>query len=176
MEEKTKQALWYVLHTTSGHESVAERNLNNMIENNSLQDLIFEVKVPVVDEIVEKDGKRKVVQRKKYPSYIFIKMIYEDKIWHMITQTRGVTGFVGPAGRPLPLREDEVKRNGLEIVDIEDFDIKVDDQVRVISGALEGFIGEVESISIERQKVKVIVSMFGRQTPVELEFSEVEKV
>ncbi|MDD4840236.1 MAG: transcription termination/antitermination protein NusG [Clostridia bacterium] len=167
---------WYVIHTYSGYEGMVEDNLHNMVENNNLQTLITDVKVPVVDEIVEKAGKRKVVQRKKFPSYVFIKMIYTNHIWFMVTNTRGVTGFVGPAGRPLPLTPEEVKRMGLEVIDIEDFDIKVSDNVRVITGALESFIGVVESISAERQKVKVIVSMFGRQTPVELDFSQVEKL
>ncbi len=174
--ENKEQAQWYVIHTYSGYEAMVENNLHNMIENNSLQDYIFEVKVPVEDDIVEKNGKKKVVQRKKFPSYVFIKMIYTNHIWFMVTNTRGVTGFVGPAGRPLPLREDEVKRMGLEIIDLADFDIKIGDNVRVISGALENFIGVVDSISAERQKVKVIVAMFGRQTPVELDFSQVEKL
>ena len=167
---------WYVIHTYSGYESMVENNLHNMVENNGLQDWIFEVKVPVEDDIVEKNGKRKVVQRKKFPSYVFIKMIYSNHIWFMVTNTRGVTGFVGPAGRPLPLRDDEVKRLGLEVIDFEDLDIKPGDNVRVISGALENFDGVIDSISAERQKVKVIISMFGRDTPVELDFSQVEKL
>ena len=167
---------WYVIHTYSGYESMVENNLHNMVENNGLQDWIFEVKVPVEDDIVEKDGKREVVQRKKVPSYVFIKMIYSNHIWFMVTNTRGVTGFVGPAGRPLPLRDDEVKRLGLEVIEFEDLDIKPGDNVRVISGALENFDGVIESISAERQKVKVIISMFGRDTPVELDFSQVEKL
>ena len=116
------------------------------------------------------------MQRKKFPSYVFIKMIYTSHIWFMVTNTRGVTGFVGPAGRPLPLRDDEVKRLGLEAIDFEDLDIKVGDNVRVISGALENFDGVIDSSSAERQKVKVIISMFGRDTPVELDFSQVEKL
>ena len=167
---------WYVIHTYSGYETMVENNLHNMVENNSLQDWIFEVKVPVEDDVVEKNGKRKVVQRKKFPSYVFIKMIYSNHIWFMVTNTRGVTGFVGPAGRPLPLRDDEVKRLGLEVIDFEDLDIKPGDNVRVISGALENFDGVIDSISAERQKVKVIISMFGRDTPVELDFSQVEKL
>ena len=167
---------WYVIHTYSGYESMVENNLHNMVENNGLQDWIFEVKVPVEDDIVEKNGKRKVVQRKKFPSYVFIKMIYSNHIWFMVTNTRGVTGFVGPAGRPLPLRDDEVKRLGLEVIEFEDLDIKPGDNVRVISGALENFDGVIESISAGRQKGKVIISMFGRDTPVELDFSQVEKL
>ena len=169
--ENKETPQWYVIHTYSGYEAMVENNLRNMVENNSLQDWIFEVKVPVEDDVVEKNGKRKVVQRKKFPSYVFIKMIYSNHIWFMVTNTRGVTGFVGPAGRPLPLRDDEVKRLGLEVIDFEDLDIKPGDNVRVISGALENFDGVIDSISAERQKVKVIISMFGRDTPVELDFS-----
>ena len=174
--ENKEQAQWYVINTYSGYEAMVESNLHNMVENNSLQDYIFEVKIPMEDDVVEKNGKRKVVQRKKFPSYVFIKMIYTNHIWFMVTNTRGVTGFVGPAGRPLPLRDDEVKRMGLEAIDFEDLDIKVGDHVRVISGALENFDGVIESISAERQKVKVVISMFGRDTPVELDFSQVEKL
>ena len=174
--ENKESPQWYVIHTYSGYETMVENNLHNMVENNSLQDWIFEVKVPVEDDVVEKNGKRKVVQRKKFPSYVFIKMIYSNHIWFMVTNTRGVTGFVGPAGRPLPLRDDEVKRLRLEVIDFEDLDIKPGDNVRVISGALENFDGVIDSISAERQKVKVIISMFGRDTPVELDFSQVEKL
>lgn len=174
--ESKEQAQWYVIHTYSGYEAMVETNLHNMVENNNLQDYIFEIKIPVEDEVVEKNGKRKVVQRKKFPSYVFIKMIYTNHIWFMVTNTRGVTGFVGPAGRPLPLRDDEVKRMGLEVIELEDLDIKAGDSVRVISGALENFDGVIESISAERQKVKVVISMFGRDTPVELDFSQVEKL
>lgn len=174
--ESKEQAQWYVIHTYSGYEAMVETNLHNMVENNNLQDYIFEIKIPVEDEVVEKNGKRKVVQRKKFPSYVFIKMIYTNHIWFMVTNTRGVTGFVGPAGRPLPLRDDEVKRMGLEVIEFEDLDINAGDSVRVISGALENFDGVIESISAERQKVKVVISMFGRDTPVELDFSQVEKL
>ena len=172
--ENKETPQWYVIHTYSGYEAMVENNLRNMVENNSLQDWIFEVKVPVEDDVVEKNGKRKVVQRKKFPSYVFIKMIYSNHIWFMVTNTRGVTGFVGPAGRPLPLRDDEVKRLGLEVIDFEDLDIQPGDHVRVISGPLENFDGDIDSIRAARQQVKVLISMFARDTPVELDFSQVE--
>jgi len=174
MEKNEPQ--WYVVHTYSGYESAVEDNLRNMIENNNLHDYIVDIKVPVDEEIVEKNGKRKTVLRKRFPGYVFVKMIYTNHIWFMVTNTRGVTGFVGPQGRPLPLTADEVKRNGLEVIDIEDFDIKTNDNIKVVSGALEGFVGVVEAIFPDRQKVRVIVSMFGRNTPVELDFSQVEKL
>ena len=167
---KDLEPQWYVLHINTGYENVVEENLHNMIENNNLQDYIVDVKIPVEEEFNEK--KKKVVQKKKFPNYVFIKMIYTNDIWFRVTGTRGVTGFVGPKGRPLPLLPDEVKRMGLEVIDVEDFDIKVGDSVKVVSGPLEGFIGVVEEISGEKQKVKVTVQMFGRETPVELDFSQ----
>lgn len=114
-----------------------ETDLRNMIENNNLQDYIFDIKIPVEDDVVERNGKKKVIQRKKFPSYVFIKMIYTNHIWFMVTRARGVTSFVGSAGRPIALTDDEIRRIGLETVSIEDFDIKVGDDVRIVNGALE---------------------------------------
>lgn len=170
------EAKWYVVHTYTGHEKLVEDNLKKMIENSNLQDFITEITVPVEEDIVEKNGKRKVVERKKFPSYVFVKMIETPHTCYMVTNTRGVTNFVGPVGKPTPLSPEEVKRNGLEKIEFVDVDLKAGDNIRVINGALESFIGVVEDISIERQKVKVVVSMFGRQTPVELELSQVEKI
>lgn len=170
------EAKWYVIHTYSSYENMVETNLRNMIENNNLQDKIFDIRIPVEDDIVEKNGKRKVVQKKKFKGYVFVKMIYTNEIWYLITNTRGVTGFVGPKGRPVPISNDEVRRMGLEEIAVEDFDIKVGDNIQVISGALEGFPGEVVEVLGDKQKVKVIVSMFGRETAVELDFNQVEKI
>ena len=172
----SSEAKWYVLHVLSTYEKMVETNLNNMVANNNLGDYIFEVVVPMEDNIVEKNGKRKLVQSKKFPGYVFIKMIYTNYIWYMVTNTRGVTGFVGPAGRPCPLTEDEIKRMGLEKVEASDLKVVVGDEVRVVNGPLESFIGVIEEINLEKQKVSVCVSMFGRQTPVELEFNQIEKI
>ena len=177
MMKHSDQPLWYIIHTYTGHEDVVEESLRNMIENNKLQDQIFDIKVLKREEIVEKeDGKRKVVLKNIYPSYVFIKMIYSNQVWYYVTSTNGVTGFVGPQGRPMPLTPEEVKKNGLEAIKIEDFNIKVGDNVEIISGALAGFVGTVDEIHADREKVKVTVPMFGRLTPVEVEFSNVEKV
>ena len=167
---------WYVIHTYSGYENKVKANLERLIHTANMENMIFNVVVPIEDEVEVKDGKKKVVQRKKFPCYVFIKMIYTNHIWFMVTRARGVTSFVGSAGRPIALTEDEIRRIGLETVTLEDFDIKLGDDVRIVNGALENFIGVVESISAERQKVKVIVAMFGRQTPVELDFAQVEKL
>lgn len=169
-------ARWYIIHTYSSYENVVEESLHRMIENNGLEDFIFEIVVPVEDDIVEKNGKRKLIQRKKFPGYVFLKMVMNDTVWDLVAHTRGVTGFVGPAGTATALTPEEVKRNGLEKIDIAEFDIQVGDSVRVISGALESFIGEVEDVNAEHAKLRVLVQMFGRLTPVELEFSQVEKI
>ena len=171
-----KDIKWYVIHVYSSYESVVKSNLENMIENNNLQDYIFEIAIPVEEDIVEKNGKRKIVERKKFPGYVFLKMIYSDQLWYMITNTRGVTGFVGPQGRAQALRPEEIKRMGLEKVSAEDFDIAVGDAVKVVNGPLETFLGTVDEIFADKQKVRVIVQMFGRQTPVELEFNQIEKI
>lgn len=174
--ENNGEAKWYVVHTYTGHEKMVEDNLKKMIENSNLQDFIQEIAIPVEEDIVEKNGKKKVVERKKFPGYVFVKLIETAHICFMVTNTRGVTNFVGPVGKATPLSEDEVKRLGLEKVEFVDVDLKAGDSVRVVNGALESFIGVVEDINLERQKVKVIVSMFGRQTPVELDLSQVEKI
>ena len=175
--ENKDQAKWYIIHTNSGYEKIVEDSLKRMIENNNLQDYIFDVKIPMEEEVVEKNGKKKVVERKMFSCYVSLKEIYTNHIWFMVTQTRGVTGFVGPTGHPLPISDEEVRVNGLEdSVDLENFDIKVGDNVHVISGALKDFAGEVEEINARTQKLKVRVSMFGRPTSVELDFTQVEKL
>ena len=168
---------WYVAHTYSGYENKVKTNLEKIIENRNLGHLIYEIRIPTETVIETTDaGTEKETEQKLLPGYVFIKMIYTNHIWFMVTRARGVTSFVGSAGRPIALTDDEIRRIGLETVSIEDFDIKVGDDVRIVNGALENFIGVVESISAERQKVKVIVAMFGRQTPVELDFAQVEKL
>ncbi len=174
--EKENKLEWYVIHTYATFENAVKTNLEKMIENNNLQDRITEITIPVEEDIVDRNGKRKVIERKKFPSYVFIKMKFDNELWYMITNTKSVTGFVGPEGKALPLTDDEVKRMGLEKVAVEDFDVNEGDSVRVISGALESFVGVVEAVDREKEKVKVIVQLFGRQTPVDLDFNQIEKV
>lgn len=174
--ENNENCKWYVIHVFSSYETVVQNNLESMIENNNLQDYIAEISVPKEEVVVEKNGKRKVVERKKFPSYVFLKMICTDHIRYMVSNTRGVTGFVGPQGKALPLTADEVRRMGLEKVSAEEFDIAVGDNVKIINGPLETFLGVVDEVSMEKQKARVIVHMFGRQTPIELEFSQIEKL
>lgn len=171
-----EQAKWYVLHTYSGYENVAKENLEIVIDKYSLQERIFDIIIPMEDVVEDKNGKRKVVTRKIMPGYIMVKMIYGDDIWHAITRTRGITGFVGPKGRPLPLTDEEIRKMHLEKVEVVDVDIAVNDKVEVMEGALNGFIGTVVSVDVEALKCRVVVEMFGRETPVDLNLNQVRKV
>jgi len=172
----TEQARWYVIHTYSGYEAMVKSSLENLIENNNLQDKIFEIQIPTEETLEEKaNGKKKIVERKKFPCYVFLKMIYTNEIWYLVTNTRGVTGFVGPQGRPLPLTEDEVLRMGLIKVAI-NVDFKKDDVVQIISGALEGFSGTVVSLNDGTQKAMVNVTMFNRNTEVEVDYVQIKKI
>ncbi|MGN1227033.1 MAG: transcription termination/antitermination protein NusG [Christensenellales bacterium] len=168
------EAKWYVLHTFSGYENVAKENLKLVIENFNLHDRIFDIVIPTENVIEEKNGKKQIVNRKILPSYIFIKMIYGDDIWHAITRTRGVTGFAGPKGRPLPLTEAEIQKMHLEIPKVSSID--VGDKVEIVNGALEGSFGVVTEVDMPNEKIKVNVDMFGREAEVEINFGEFKKV
>ncbi|MEG1510034.1 MAG: transcription termination/antitermination protein NusG [Clostridia bacterium] len=176
MENTIQESRWYIIHTYSAYEDMVRSYLLTVIENNKLQDQIEDVVIPTEEDIVERNGKKKTILRKKFPAYVFLKMIYTKELGYMITSIRGVTGFVGPQSKAVPLTDDEVKKMRLEKIEIQDLDMEVGDNVKIISGALENFIGAIEEINIERQKLKVIVSMFGRETPVELDFIQVEKL
>lgn len=167
------EARWYVIHTYSGYENKVASNLMTTAENRGMQDMILEVKVPteIVTEI--KDNKTKEVEHKLYPGYVFVKMIYTDETWYIVRNVRGCTGFVGPSSKPIPLTEAEVYRMGVETRVVE-VSYKVGDSVRIIDGPLEDFIGVVEELNVEKEYVRVIVSMFGRETPVELELNQAE--
>ena len=174
LEEAETDARWYAIHTYSGYENKVKTNLDKTIENRGLQDMILEVKVPM-EEISEiKNGKRRDVQRKLFPGYVMIKMVMSDESWYIVRNTRGCTGFVGPGSKPIPLTNDEVRKMGIDRVPIK-LDVAVGDTVAVINGPLEGFSGKVESIDTLHQKVRVIVSMFGRETPVELDFAQISR-
>ena len=175
VNDPASEAKWYVIHTYSTYELAVRDNILKMVENNGLQDQIFDVVVPQEEEIVETKTKRKTILRKKFPTYAFIKMIYSPHVYYMVTRIHGVTGFVGAGGRPEALTPEDIRRNGLEKVKAEDLGLQVGDQVRIISGAFESYFGEVSEIDIEHGIVKVVLSMFGKPTPIELEFNQVEK-
>ena len=171
-----ESAKWYAIHTYSGYESMVKSNLEKLIENNNLGDQILDIQIPMYQDIVEgKNGKKKIVNRKVLPCYVFLKLVISNDIWYLVTNTRGVTGFVGPMGRPFPLTEDEVKRMRLE-TKVDNFDLSAGDQVKIVSGALEGFVGSITELNFASQKAKVKVEMFGRETDVELEFVDLEKI
>ena len=168
-----EQAMWYVVHTYSGYENKVAQDLETMVENRRLQDLICEVKVPVemVPEI--KDGKERVVERKLFPGYVLVKMVMTDDTWYVVRNTRGVTGFVGASSKPLPLSQEEVDKLGVETAELT-VDYQVDDNVEIAAGPLGGCVGVVKSIDLTAGKVQVVVSMFGRETPAELELNQVK--
>ncbi len=171
-----EEAKWYVIHTYSGYEAMVKDSLEKLIENNNLQENIFEIQIPTEETLEEKaNGKKKIVERKKFPCYVFLKMIYSNDIWYLVTNTRGVTGFVGPQGRPLPLTEEEVARMGLVKVVI-NADFVVGDEVQIVSGPLESFCGKIISMNENTQKAMVNVEMFGRSTEVEVTFAQVKKI
>lgn len=172
---ENNEAKWYVLHTFSGYENVAKENLETVVEKYNLQDRIFDIMIPMEDVIEEKNGKKKLVQRKIMPCYLLVKMIYGDDLWHNVTRTRGITGFVGPKGRPLALTEDEVRKMRLEKINVP-VSLEVGDKIEVIDGPLNTMIGVVLSVDNENQRAKVNVEMFGRETPVDLEFAQIRKV
>ena len=170
-----QDAKWYVVHTYSGYENKVASNIITTVENRSLQDLIKEVKVPteIVTEI--KDDKEKQVEHKLYPGYVFVKMVYTDETWYVVRNIRGCTGFVGPSSKPVPLTEEEVYRMGVETRSV-DVSYQVGDSVRIIDGPLEDFVGTVEELDVDKNYVRVVVSMFGRETPVQLELNQAEAV
>ena len=171
-----EEAKWYVVHTYSGYENKVASNLEKTVENRQLQDLIQEIRVPTekVTEITE-SGTRKDVERKIFPGYVIVKMVMTDESWYAVRNIRGCTGFVGPSSKPIPLTEDEVARLGIEQRDIQ-VSYKVGDSVNIVDGPLEGFVGTVEEMDVEKNRIRVTVSMFGRETPVELELDQAELV
>ena len=170
------EAKWYVVHTYSGYENKVASTLQTTVENRGLQDMIPDVKVPteIVTEIRD-DGSSKEVERKLYPGYVFVKMVYTDETWYVVRNIRGCTGFVGPSSKPVPLTEAEVYKMGVETRVVE-VSYSVGDQVRIIDGPLEDFVGIVDELDTDKNYVKVTISMFGRETPVELELNQAEKL
>ena len=174
-QEKTDRPYWYVVYTYSGYENKVMTNLLKTVENQSLEDCILDVKVPMEETIEVKNGKKKHVQRKLFPGYVMVKMFLTDESWYVVRNTRGVTGFVGPGSKPIPLSDAEVRAMGVENVQIK-LDVNVGDNIIITSGPFESFIGIVEEVNTERQKVKVTVSMFGRDTAVELDFVQIKRI
>ena len=169
-------AKWYVIHTNTGYEAMVKNTLEKLIENSNLQEQILEIKIPMEQTIEEKaNGKKKVVLRKILPCYVFIKLVYSNELWYLITNTRGVTGFVGPQGKAVPLTDEEVKRMRLDTW-VEEVDFVKGDSVQIVAGPLDGFVGVVLDLNDTAQKAKVRVAMFDTETEVEVDYVQLKKV
>lgn len=171
--------VWFVIHTYSGYENKVKANLERRVESMGMEDKIFRVLVPTEEEIDFKDGKKRITKKKVFPGYVLVEMIMSDDSWYVVRNTPGVTGFVGSGSKPIPLDRDEVKA----ILRQMGFDVghpriafAVGDHVRVISGPFANFDGNIDEVNIERGKVRMVISMFGRNTPIELDFEQIEKM
>jgi len=173
---------WYVVHTYSGYENKVKANLEKRIESMNMGDYIFNIVVPVEDEIEIKDGKRRVSKRKIFPGYVLVEMIMTDDAYRVVRNTPGVTGFVGSTGagsKPIPLTDEEAEQIIRQMMGEEPryrIDVEPGEKVRVAAGPFENFVGTVEEVNFEKGKLRVMISMFGRETPIELDFSQVEKI
>lgn len=171
-----EEAKWYVVHTLTGYENKVKANIEKSVESRGIQNLIQEVTIPTMQVVEEKENKQKVTKTKiAMPTYVIVKMIMTDESWYVVRNTRGVTGFVGPGSKPVPLKDDEIARWGIEIVQNVDTRAQAGDYVSVTSGQFEGFEGVVEAVDKENRKISVRVSMFGRDTLVEgLEYNQIK--
>lgn len=170
-----EEAKWYVVHTYSGYENKVKANIEKSVENRGISDMIQAVEVPLEDVVEEKNGVEKIVKRKVFPGYVVIKMVMNDESWYVVRNTRGVTGFVGPGSKPVPLSDEEVEKMGVEKVRMADMDVSVGDHVSIISGPLEGFSGTVEAVETGRRKVVIKAHMFGKESCMEVDYSQVVK-
>jgi len=169
---------WYVVHSYSGYENKVKKNLESRIESMGMQDYIFQVVVPSEEVVELRDGSRRTVERRIFPGYILVDMIMTDESWFVVRNTPGVTGFVGSGGQPIPLREEEaegiLKRMEEDAPKVE-VSFRVGDAVRIVDGPFTDFLGTVDHLNVDKGKVRILVSFFGRETPVELDFLQVEK-
>ena len=166
---------WYVVHTYSGYENKVKTDLEKTVKNRELEEFFFDIIVPMEEQIEIKDGQKKTNLKKVFPGYVLIKMIVTEESWYIVRNTRGVTGFVGSGTDPIPLSDEEIRKMGFDNVPI-NVDYGIDDNVKILGGPLDGYTGIVKEIKKDKNKVIVLVSMFGRETPVELEFSQVQKL
>jgi len=171
----TEEAKWYVVHTYSGYENKVKSSIEMLVENRKLHDQILEVIVPLHRVFEEKNGMRKEVEKKLFPGYVLLKMFMNDETWYVVRNTRGVTGFVGPGSKPVPLSEAEIRAMGIDLTVIEVF-VEVGNTVAVIDGPFEGSVGIVKEVHDHKRTVIVNLSIFGRETPVELDFGKIQKM
>lgn len=177
MEENssTVELRWYVVHTYSGYENKVKGDIERVTQQRGLQDLIVDVKIPIEETTEIKDGKKRVYQRKVYPGYVMVKMHINDTTWYLVRNTRGVTGFVGTGNVPVPLTDEEVVAMNIERIPVV-IDIEPGDAVRVLTGAFNGFVGTVTKVDTENQVITLLINMFGKETPMEIGFYQVEKL
>ena len=173
--EENVRPRWYVVHTYSGYENKVKTDLEKTIKNRELEDFFEDIIVPMEEQVEIKDGKRKTNLRKVFPGYVLIKMIVTEESWYVVRNTRGVTGFVGAGTEPTPLTDDEIRNMGFDEVPV-NIDYEVNDKVKILNGALEGFEGVVQNIDKEKSKVTVLVSMFGRETAVDFELAQIQRI
>ena len=166
---------WYVVHTYSGYENKVATNIEKVVENRKMQDQIFEISVPMQDEVEMKEGQKKTVQRKVFPGYVLLNMIMNDETWYVVRNTRGVTSFVGPGSKPVPLTDAEVRAMGIG-GQVENLDIEVGESVRVVTGPFADSVGQIQEINANKKTLVVSLSIFGRETPVELDFAQIDKL
>ena len=169
------EAKWYVVHTYSGYENKVKANIDKAIENRHLEDEILEVRVPMQEVVELKNGVQKASQKKLFPGYVLIHMFMNDDTWYVVRNTRGVTGFVGPGSKPVPLTEAEMSSLGICKEDVV-VDFEVGDSITVVAGAWEGTVGMIQSLNVPKQSLTINVELFGRETPVEISFAEVKKL
>ncbi|MBQ7614431.1 MAG: transcription termination/antitermination factor NusG [Butyrivibrio sp.] len=167
---------WYVVHTYSGYENKVKANLEKTIENRHLQEQILEVRVPLQDVVEVKNGARKNVQRKMFPGYVLVNMDMNDETWYVVRNTRGVTGFVGPGSKPVPLTDAEIKNLGINTKNVITADFGVGDEIAVIAGVWKDTTGVVQRMDLGKQTAIINVDLFGRETPVEISFAEVRRI
>ena len=170
------EARWYVAHTYSGYENKVKNDIEKTIENRKLHDQILEVAVPVQDVVeVKSNGTKKVVSKKLFPGYVLINMYMNDVTWYIVRNTRGVTGFVGPESKPVPLTESEMRTLGINVQEVH-LDVEIGDMIKVVTGAWEGNSGEIKSINEGKQTVTIEIDIFGRATSVEIGFADIQKM
>ena len=174
-ETENLEPRWYVVHTYSGYENKVKTDLEKTVKNRELEDYFFEIVVPMEEQIEIKNGKKKTNLKKVFPGYVLVKMIVTEATWYIVRNTRGVTGFVGSGTDPIPLTEQEIRQMGFEIENI-NVDYEQGDSVSILGGSFDGYVGTVQKIDKDKHKVKVLVSMFGRETPIEVDFSQVTKI
>lgn len=170
------EARWYVAHTYSGYENKVKADIEKTIENRHLEDQILEVSVPMHDVTEVKDGEHKTSSKKMFPGYVLINMIMNDDTWYVVRNTRGVTGFVGPGSKPVPLTDQEIHAMGFQINQVVEIDVEVGDYVKVIAGAWEGTEGSIKAINQTKQTITIDVDIFGRATSVEIAFLDIKKM